>query len=189
MKKARKRQVVVQAYRLGDESNVMDRLTLEGKVRLRGDGNFEVFSQETKGRFGEIAHAGDYIRLDSSGMPYPSRAEFFEKNYRHIAGEFYKQCPNAVYVWMYGDPIGPEMQYLVDHNQLTFHEDDPNRFFRAPLWGTKLSAAKDAVIVFYRIDRDEEGKICHVEFNFVARDEFDRTYDLLTENIEQKSSD
>ena len=80
---------------------------------------------------------------------------------------------------MYGDPMGPEMQYLVEHKQLTFHEDEPNRYFQAPLWGTMLSAARNAVIVFYRIDRDESGKILDAEFNFVARDEFEKTYEIL----------
>lgn len=182
MKKAKKRPAVVQAYRLGDESDVVDGLTAEGEIRLRGDGSFEVFSQEAKAVYensGEIAHTGDYIKLDSSGTPYPNSAEYFEENHRHIVGEFYEQRSNAVSVWMYGDPMGAEMQYLVEHKQLTFHEDEPNRYFQAPLWGTMLSAARNAVIVFYRIDRDESGKILDAEFNFVARDEFEKTYEIL----------
>ena len=43
MRKARKRPRVVQAYRLGDKSNVVDGLTAEGEIRLRGEGSFEVF--------------------------------------------------------------------------------------------------------------------------------------------------
>lgn len=182
MKKAKKRPAVVQAYRLGDESDVVDGLTAEGEIRLRGDGSFEVFSQEAKGHSGEIAHTGDYIKLDSSGTPYPNSAEFFEENHRHIAREFYEQKSNTVSVWMYGDPMGPEIQYLVEHKHLTFHEDEPDRYFQAPLWDTVLSAAKDAVIVFYRIDRDENGKICDVEFNFVAGDEFKKTYELTEQD-------
>lgn len=183
MRKARKKSMVVQAYRLGEKNDVVDGLTAEGEIRLRGDGTFEVFSQEAKGESGEIAQMGDYIKLDSSGMPYPNSAEFFEENHRHIAGEFYEQRSNVVFVWMYGDPVGEEIRYLIENKQLTLHEDDPTRYFQAPLWGTELSAAKDAVIVFYRIDRDEEGKICDAEFNFVAGDEFEKTYELLQEDI------
>ena len=182
MRKARKKSMVVQAYRLGEKNDVVDGLTAEGEIRLRGDGSFEVFSQEAKGTAGEIAHTGDYIKLDSSGTPYPNSAEFFEENHRHIAGEFYEQRSNAVSVWMYGDPMGAEIQYLIENKRLTLHEDDPARYFQAPLWGTELSAAKDAVIVFYRIDKDEEGKICDAEFNFVAGDEFEKTYELLQED-------
>lgn len=183
MRKARKRPVVVRAYRLGDENNIVDGLTAEGEIRLRGDGTFEVFSQEAKGESGEIAQMGDYIKLDSSGMPYPNSEKFFEENHRHIAGEFYEQRSNVLSVWMYGDPVGEEMWYLMENKGLTLHEDDPVRYFQAPLWGTELSAAKDAVIVFYRIDRDEEGKICDAEFNFVAGDEFEKTYELLQKDI------
>ena len=181
MKKARKRPAVVQAYRLGEENSVVDGLTAEGEIRLRGDGSFEVFSPEAMGETGEIAHTGDYIKLDSSGRPYPNSAEYFEKNHSHIAAEFYEQRSNEVSVWMYGDPMCPEIQYLMEHKQLTFHEDDPDKYFRAPLWGTLLYAAKDAVIVFDRISRDEKGRIADEDFNFVERKEFERTYELLSE--------
>lgn len=182
MKKARKKPAVVQAYRLGEKSSVVDGLTAEGEIRLKGDGTFEVFSTEAMGDTGEIAHTGDYIKLDFSGRPYPNSAEYFEENHCHIAAEFYEQRSNEVSVWMSGDPMCPEIRYLMEHKQLTFHEDEPERYFRAPLWGTVLYAAKDAVIVFYRIVRDETGQITDEEFNFVARDEFDRTYELLPEN-------
>ena len=75
----------------------------------------------------------------------------------------------------------PEIQYLMEHKQLTFHEDDPHKYFQAPLWGTILYAAKDAVIVFYRISRDEKGRIADEDFNFVERKEFERTYEMLSE--------
>ncbi len=181
MKKARKRPAVVQAYRLGEENSVVDELTAEGEIRLRGDGTFEVFSTEAVGTKGEIAHTGDYIKLDSYGSPYPNSAEYFEKNHSHIAAEFYEQRSNEVSVWMYGDPMCPEIRYLMENRHLTFHEDDPDKYFRAPLWGTILYAAKDAVIVFYRIVRDESDQITDEEFNFVERKEFDKTYELLSD--------
>ena len=72
-----------------------------------------------------------------------------------------------------------KIKFLIEQKQLTFHEEDPEKYFQAPLWGTNLSAKKDAVIVFYSIERDENGEIRDAEFNFVARDEFDKTYELL----------
>lgn len=179
MQKAKKKATVVQAYRLGEESDMVEELTAEGEIKVKGDGSFEVFSQEAKDGAGEIAHTGDYIKLDSSGKPYPNSAEFFEKNHRHLAREFYEQKSKVFPVWMAGDDMCPEIKFLIEHKQLTFHEDDPEKYFQAPLWGADLSAGKDAVIVFYSIERDGNGEIRDAEFNFVARDEFDKTYELL----------
>lgn len=63
--------------------------------------------------------------------------------------------------------------------KLLINEEDPDRYFSAQLWGTTLSAAKDAVIVFYSVTRDPDGKILEISFNFVARSEFDKTYDII----------
>ena len=49
-----------------------------------------------------------------------------------------------------------------------------------------MSAPKDAVIVFYRISRDEAGQITDAEFNFVAGAEFEKTYELLSEDKDQR---
>ena len=181
MRKAKKKALIVQAYRLGDKSSVIDRMIMEGKIKLKEKGSFEVFSQEAKGNSGELAREGDYIKIDSSGNPYPNSADFFEKNHQHVEGTYYKQKSKEVSVWMYGDPQGPEIRYLTEHKQLTFHESEPERYFQAFLWGTMLSAAKDAVIIFYQIIRNETGEIQNIEFNFIERKEFDKTYELLSE--------
>lgn len=178
MKKAKKKPAVVQAYRLGEDHEVLESLAEQGKIKIREDGKFEVFSQEAKDDIGEIAHEGDYIKFDSSGAPYPNNAQYFEKNHRHLTGEYYEQRSDAVYIWTYKDPMCPEVQYLIDHKQLTLHEDDPKKYFQAPLWGTRLSAAKEAVLVFYRIEKDAQGNITDVQFNFVAGDEFRKTYEI-----------
>ena len=77
-----KRKRKPQSYRHTDseeENDMVEELTAEGEIKVKGDGSFEVFSREAKDGTGEIAHAGDYIKLDSSGKPYPNSAEFFEK--------------------------------------------------------------------------------------------------------------
>lgn len=38
-----------------------------------------MFLQEAKGEPDEIAQTGDYIKVDSSGIPYPNSAEDFEE--------------------------------------------------------------------------------------------------------------
>lgn len=173
--------MVVEAYRLGDNSPVVEGLMAEGEILQRADGSFEVFSREAKENTGERAHSGDYIKLDSEGCPYPNSAEYFENNHRHLAADFFEQQSPAVEVWMCGEPMCPEIRYLMENRHLSFHDDEPERYFQAPLWGTRLSAAKDAVIIFYRIVRDESGQITDVDYNFVAGDEFERTYEILSE--------
>lgn len=181
MKRARKKTALVKAYRLGEEGSAVDRLIEEGKIRLREDGSYEVFSQEAKGGAGETAHAGDYIKIDASGSPYPNSRAFFEAHHLPAGDGFYRQKMQEVSVWMWGDPVGPEVRYLMEHKGLTLCGNDPERYFRAPLWGTELTAARDAVLVFYRILRDKSGEIRDAEFNFVARDEFDKTYEMVQE--------
>lgn len=60
-------------------------------------------------------------------------------------------------------------------------ENDPERYFNAHLWGADLSAAEDAVVVFYGVERNEAGEIADISFNFVAWEEFRRTYALCDE--------
>ena len=56
------------------------------------------------------------------------------------------------------------------------HPPRPAECFRAPLWSSILTAAADAVLVIYGLERDSSGRIVDVVFNFVARAEFDLTY-------------
>ena len=68
---------------------------------------------------------------------------------------------------------------MTAHGRLTVAPDDPERCFSALLWGAPLTAAADAVVVFYRIDTAENGTVTDVEFNFVERSEFERSYRIL----------
>ena len=71
---------IQKAYRLGENSPVLVRLMEEGKIKTSGDGKYEIFSQEVlkSGAVrGEQALAGDYVKLDSTGAPYPNKAAFY----------------------------------------------------------------------------------------------------------------
>lgn len=114
MRRARKKTVRVNAYRLGEQSEGLDRLIKEGLVSQSDDGTFEVHTMETKDEKGETAHAGDYVKLDAFGRPYPNKAEFFEKNHRHIDGDQYEQFPKDREVWMMGDAMCPEVEFLIE---------------------------------------------------------------------------
>ncbi|MBR5311997.1 MAG: hypothetical protein IKU40_03840 [Clostridia bacterium] len=177
MRKAIKNQgKILTAYRLGDGSETEMRLLEEGKLRRMPDGNYEVFSLEVKNGSGEIAAVGDYIKLSSDGWPYPNDKAFFAANHRRIEGDTYEQIPKPLDAWTAEDGMVPEIAYLIAERGLVIDEKDEEKYFSAPLWGTTLSAARDAVIVFYQVKRDEHGKITNADFNFVAKNEFDRTY-------------
>ena len=179
MRRARKKPVRVNAYRLGEQSEGLDRLIKEGRVNQSDDGTFEVHTMETKDGKGETAHAGDYVKLDAAGRPYPNKAEFFEKNHKHIDGDQYEQFPKDREVWMMGDPMCPEVEFLIEQGRLELHKEDPEHYFKGTGWGTKLTASSDAVLVFYEIKRNAGGNIVDAEFNFVDREMFEKTYELI----------
>lgn len=179
MRRARKKPVRVNAYRLGEQSEGLDRLIKEGLVSQSDDGTFEVHTMETKDEKGETAHAGDYVKLDAAGRPYPNKAEFFEKNHRHIDGDQYEQFPKDREVWMMGDAMCPEVEFLIEQGRLELHKEDPEHYFKGTGWGTKLTASSDAALVFYEIKRNAGGNVVDAEFNFVDRDTFEETYELI----------
>ena len=172
----------VTAYRLGDNSPALAALIQEGKIIPLENEEYEIMSQEAVNggsEHGELARIGDYVKIDSSGYPYPNSAAFFAENHRHIAGDAYEQIPRPLLAWTANEPMCPEIEFLLKEGRLKIHEDDSSRYYSAALWGTLECAAKDAVIVFYEITTDSKGSICDISFNFVARDEFDKTYNVI----------
>lgn len=183
MRKARKKSVIVQAYRLGEKSAGLERLMAAGLVSVQGGGTYEIHTVETKESKGEIAYIGDYVKLDVHGNPYPNSAVFFEKHHRHIQGDEYEQLAEEREVWTLGDEMCPEITFLMEQGRLSFHKEDPEHYFQGTGWGTKLSAASDAVVVFYEVKRDAKGQILDAEFNFVDRESFEKTYELIREKV------
>lgn len=151
----------------------------EGRMVLREDGSYELFSQEAVNGSGELAQKGDYFKVDGTGAPYPNRRERFLSTHRSVQGDVYVQQSCPVQVWMAGDPETEEVRWLMDAGRLVLHPEDPEHYFQAHLWGTHLSAARDAVLVLYHLSRDKQGRLRDVEFNFVAAPEFERDYSLL----------
>lgn len=181
MRKARKKEVIVHAYKLGEDNKKLDELMGQGLVSLQDDGSYEIHTAETEGGKGETAYAGDYVKLDACGRPYPNGARFFTAHHRHIQGDEYEQLTEEREVWTMGDEMCPEITFLLEQGKLSFHKEDPEHYFQGTGWGTKLSAASDAVVVFYEIRRDAKGQILDAEFNFVDRENFEKTYELLRE--------
>ncbi len=177
---AKKKVIRFQAWQLGKNTPMERKLIRQGRIRKREDGLYELFSLEATGRVGQIASAGDYFKVDPPGCPYPNRLDVFERSHRHIEADWYEQIAAPVQIWMAYDPECEEIDYLLASGQLRIHPDDPARYFSAKLWGTEETAARNAVIVLYEIERDDEGVIRSVDFNFVERGYFDRTYDIVS---------
>ena len=166
----------VKAYRLGDGSPVLEDLERRGLLLRRADGLWEIFSREAVNGGGQLAKTGDYVKLDGDGCPYPNDAAFFKENHRHAAGDEYEQLPKLLDAWSVEEGENDLICFLMAEKGLVLDPAHPERFFSAPLWGTLESAARDAVVVFYRVDRDGDGRVTDAEFNFVARSEFERDY-------------
>lgn len=173
---------IVHAYQLGHPHPALDELMNSKQIINLHNGTYEVFSQEAingNTGHGQLAEAGDWIRIDSAGYPYPSRDDWFRENLRHCGGDNFEQIPKVLNAWMAGQPMCPEVQFLIEHKGLVIDETNSKQYFSAVLWGTRESAQKDAVLVFYSIFRDEVGNIIDADFNFVERTEFDCTYHIL----------
>jgi len=170
---------IVSAYCLGAESETELCLIQEGKIKRIDEDTYELFSLEAVNGSGEIAHRGDYFKLSSDGYPYPNTREFFEANHRHIEGDRYEQPPKPISAWTADDEMCPEIRFLTETKGLVIDPADEQKYFTAPLWGSLLSAAKDAVVLFYSITRDADGTITDADFNFISKNEFDQTYTWL----------
>lgn len=175
---------IVKAYPLGAGHPMEALLIEEGAIRLLPDGTYALLSQEAINGAGQIARPGDYFKVDTIDgrhYPYPNEREFFLNNHTHLAGDEYEQVNRKLLVWQAGDDPIEELRWLVDTGRLTLKPQDPVRYFNAFLWGADLSAAADATLVFYSVERDGSGAITDISFNFVARAEFEDCYVLMEE--------
>lgn len=174
----------VTANCLGEGSEMEQLLLRLGRIRLLPDGAYALMSQEAKNGIGQRAGAGDYFKVDEvDGVyyPYPNSREYFLNNHTHVQGDTYEQKAVPLAVWQWGDGSCDAIEYLLREKKLTLNHEDPERFFNAFLWGADLSAARDATVVFYDIFRDASGAVTDVSFNFVVKEEFERSYTICPE--------
>lgn len=172
---------IVTAYQLGTPScPVIAKLMQDKKILPLPNGQFEVMSRESVHGNGEIARKGDFIKLDADGWPYPTTQEYFSKNHRHLSGDQFEQLPRPLKAWLADEEMCEEVSFLIKEKGLILNANDPLHYFNAPLWGTVESAARDAVLVFYSIQRDETGQLIDADFNFVNRAIFVREYITLS---------
>lgn len=174
---------IVKAYPLGAGHPMEAALIEEGAIRLLPDGSYELFSQEAVNGRGQIARAGDYFKVDTVDghhYPYPNSREFFLSNHIHLTGDEYEQVNKPLLIWQFSDEPTEELRWLLDTGRLVLKPQEPDRYFNAALWGTALSAPAEATLVFYSVERDDHGVITDINFNFVAKAEFDTSY-IVTE--------
>ena len=176
MKKVKKFNVCVKAFELGRENPLEDELIASGKL-IKHDDYYEVFSIEAA-RVGELAYAGDYVKIDSSNMPYPNTRDRFLSNHIHIGGDDFIQYPQEVLSWTYGDVEDENIKYLLKTKKLMINPDLADSFYKANLRGTFLTAKKDDLILIYGVKK-VGNKIISVDFNLIDKDEFDKTYEYM----------
>ena len=173
---------IVKAYPLGVGHPMELALIEEGAIRRLPDGSYELFSQESVNGHGQIAQAGDYFKVDTINgkhFPYPNGRDWFLENHIHLEGDEYEQKNKPLLIWQSADEPTEEIRWLVDNGKLTLKPEDPAHFFNAFLWGADLSAAADATLIFYSVDRDASGTIVDISFNFVAKPEFEASYSMV----------
>ena len=173
-----KRSSPVTALCLGEGSPLEQELTARGLLVAQPDGGIRVRTRESGDGAGELACPGDFVKLDVGGYPYPVRRSTFLKTHQPTAQGFVT-IPRQLEAWAVGQPRPEALDWLLEQGRLSLNEAEPQRYFSAELWGTRLSAPKDAVLVFYRIDRDGQGRITDADFNFVVREEFEAAYEIL----------
>lgn len=172
----------VKAYRLGDENPVIDQMIAEGKIRVLENGQYEIFSQEvlkSGAEHGELASAGDYVKLDSTGNPYPNDISFFAANHRHISGDDYEQIPKPILAWSAEEPMCEEIRFLVREKGLVLDPEDPEHYYTAPLCRTIEAADIHAVLIFYSILYGDDGDIKDISYNLVEKKEFEKDYSIM----------
>lgn len=168
------------AYELGTDDDKLQSFMQRGEIKKISENEYEIFSQEAINGKGQKAKTGDYIKIDSAQKPYPNDREFFQKNHKKISDDNeYEQIPKPVYIWQADDSMCDEVQFLLQNKGLIIEEGNNDKYFTAPLWGTTLSAKRNAYLVFYKIKRASDGEIIDIDFNFVENEEFKKTYVIL----------
>ena len=101
------------AFCLGQGDPLEARLLQQGLLKHTAPGLWEVLTREAQAQ-GEVARDGDFIKLDSIGMPYPVEAAFFLPRHTRQPDGRYLQTPRVLQAWRQEEPMGHEMLYLLE---------------------------------------------------------------------------
>ncbi len=180
MRKAIKnKRKIIKAYELGKKCAEIQRLIKEEKIKKISEEEYEIFSQEAVNGRGQIACKGDFVKMDTTGSLYPNDRKFFLENHKHIQECEYEQISQPVYIWQAYEDMCLEVEFLIKNKNLIINKENKEKYYTALLWGTKLSAARDAYLIFYSIKKDLNESIIDIDFNFVEHEEFEKTYTII----------
>lgn len=173
----KKKSTLVRAYCLGDNTATEKNLLAAGLLRRNPDGTYAVFSQEAPTR-GQIAQPGDYIKIDSTGAPYPNERAWFLQNHTPLGENRFLQKSPLLEAWTIHETPSDAAVFLLENDLLQLRPADEAHFFGAQLWGAYQTAPRDAVVIFDRITR-ENGTVTAVDFHFIVAEEFALSYEVV----------
>ncbi len=168
-----------QAWEFGAGSDMEQKMISSDRIHEHPDGIYEVFTKEASEGKGQMAKTGDYFKVDEENYPSPCERKWFQENHQHIEDDWYLQTAKPLKIWRKDDGESEEITFLTGNGLLKIDPEDPDHYFSAMLWGTMETAHSDAVIVFYDVNRDENGKIVSINFNFVDAGYFKSNYRII----------
>lgn len=174
MIKVRKKPGLVMAFSLGSENPLEDYFIDLGKLRKNKDA-YEVFSKETRGDRGQKSDIGDFIKIDKQEDIYPVKAWDFEKNHKMISANIYLEASEVRKAFRASDLDGEIISYLMDKGFLQIL-GDPDQYYMARVSSGIVYGRKDDYLLIY--SEDVKGT-CKYDFNFVEKEVFEKTYQIL----------
>lgn len=178
----KKKDIKIIAYSLSNtDEAILKQLIEEKKIVPLKDGTFEVFSQEViraNSLHGEIATKDDYIKVDSTRLPYPVSHDYFINHYQHIKDNEYKPKEVVILAWDMTQEMEEEILFLKEKKGLIIDEDNFEQYYQAPLYGTIEAADKDSKILLYSVEKEND-EIVDISFNFITNKAFEETYEIL----------
>lgn len=174
MMKVRKKTGLVMAFILGSQNPLEDYFINLCKIRKKGDA-YEVFSKETRGDRGQRAEIDDFIKIDRNEDIYPVKAWDFEKNHKILSANIYLEAGKARKAFRADDLDGEIISYLMDKGFLQIL-GDPDQYYMARVNSGIVYGRKDDYLLIYSEDMDGP---CKYDFNFVDKDIFGKTYEIL----------
>ena len=79
------------------------------------------------------------------------------------------------------DEMSKEMiEFLRTRKGVMYDPDFDSKFLSATIAGLFKQASRDAIIVFYKIEHDKNGKITDVDFDFYEKEDFSKNFELCS---------
>ena len=170
--------ILVHAFCLGKDDELLQSYFDEGRIIKNDNEKYVINMNEGKGS--EICESGSYIIIDKEDNLYPTDPLYFKTTHKRKRDHEYIQISKQFWAWMHGEPDSEEIDFLKNYKKLVVNKNSISEYYSAPLWGTVKTADRDSILIFYNVQRDDEGVITDIDYNFVSRDEFYNVYRIIT---------